>query len=742
MDDVVRAFLENEQKFRLVKRLGRGGFGEVWEVETSSGIRSAIKASLDPIDGESPAVKKELDSLNFVKEFSGHPHIVSLLDYWLVSGYLVTRWELATEGDLLQVLSEYQRQGEQGIPLNKLIKWMYEAADGLDFLHEKGIYHRDIKPQNLLLFHGHVKIGDLGLAKLVGASTASHTGSGTFGYLPPEAWEEHRLTPSVDLYSLAATYIKLRTGKEPFGTNPVEIVERQKRGEPIMDGLSEAEKSLLLQALHFDPEKRCVQGARAWLRQLYGAMKPKKKERVSHSSGLGVRERVVETVVVADVVPDNEMKSVDEPRDLPVPQPRSLAPRDILQIAPDQATSDHTIHQKWESPSFWITFLLTVIVFLIWVGTGIAICFLPFLVSAVVTVLLILDVPPVSAAVVGIDAWLTNTPFFSHGMDTSAGDTTPATEKVQPSSRGNETNGDLRQTGHAVNFQELIARCPEGGTIRLGEGVFELEKPLEITKSMSLVGAGMDRTRVVCKGEGFVVKFSGPSRFTALGISFEHYGDKWANVVEVESGTVQIENCRFRGGKRDEENKRGGAGLWLHGAATGQVKGSHFVRNELHGIKVTDIADPQLEGNTCEGNQQSGIAYFGSAGGTARNNVCQNNGYDGVGVNGQAAPTLEGNTCEGNQASGIVYSADAGGTARKNVCRNNANGGIVLQGQAAPTLEYNTCEGNGDWGIAYFQNAGGTARNNVCRTNKGHQIFVTENAKPVLLHNEGEVTTN
>ena len=297
MDDIVRAFLENEQKLRLVERLGRGGFGEVWAVESPSGVRSAIKVSLDPIDGENPAVKKELENLKLVKALTGHPHIVSLLDYWVVSGYLVTRWELATDGDLLGLWERYREEGQPGIPVEQLIQFISEAADALDFLHGKGIYHRDIKPRNLLLFHGHVKIADLGLLKLVGASTASHTGSGTFGYLPPEAWQDHRLTSTADLYSLAATYVKLRTGNEPFGTNPVEILARQQRGEPILDGLEAYEKALLLAALDPDPEKRPSEGARNWVRWLYEA-------RVS-SSGHAKGQDPVWASATAETVPQS-----------------------------------------------------------------------------------------------------------------------------------------------------------------------------------------------------------------------------------------------------------------------------------------------------------------------------------------------------------------------------------------------------------------------------------------------------
>jgi serine/threonine protein kinase len=148
---------------------------------------------------------------------------------------------------------------------------MSDAADGIDFLNrEQGVYHRDIKPQNLLLFHGRVKLADLGLAKFAGASMASHTGSGTFGYLPPEAYEEHRLTPTIDVYSLAATYVRLRTGNHPFGdpANPVKLVQRQLEGRPILNGLDPHERKVIDAALAVRPEDRPQGSARAWVDRL------------------------------------------------------------------------------------------------------------------------------------------------------------------------------------------------------------------------------------------------------------------------------------------------------------------------------------------------------------------------------------------------------------------------------------------------------------------------------------------
>ena len=69
-----------------------------------------------------------------------------------------------------------------------------------------------------------MKLGDLGLAKIVGASTGSHTKAGILGYLLPEAWKG-KTSATIDLYGLAATHVKLRTGPEPFGESPHEILD-------------------------------------------------------------------------------------------------------------------------------------------------------------------------------------------------------------------------------------------------------------------------------------------------------------------------------------------------------------------------------------------------------------------------------------------------------------------------------------------------------------------------------------
>ena len=98
-------------------------------------------------------------------------------------------------------------------------------------------------------------------------------------------------------------------------------------------------------------------------------------------------------------------------------------------------------------------------------------------------------------------------------------------------------------------------------------------------------------------------------------------------------------------------------------------------------------------------NRRHGVCYFseGKASGTAVRNICSQNEASGIAVGGQAQPQLEGNTCENNTYSGIAYLESAGGVARQNVCRQNCLAGIWVQDQAYPLLEGNTCENNWQW---------------------------------------------
>ncbi|MCS7016959.1 MAG: protein kinase, partial [Gemmatales bacterium] len=284
--------LRRRHGWRLDDQIGRGGFGVVFR-EKVDGTDLAVKISLDAMDvlaGQLPdtdaparpdigqgavsdVVQRELESLRLLSSLDKHPHLLPLIRYEVVLGHLVTVWELATGGTLLDRLRDYQDQqrrnapkgGEPspsaGLPLEELMPYMEQLAQAVDFLNSRGVYHRDVKPQNVFLCGGQVKLGDLGFLKLAGGSTQSHTGIGTMGYLPPEAYPQPggrsgQLHRTIDVYGLAATYVHLRTGRAPFGESPHEVLSRQLRGEPCSEGMHAAEAEWVRQALSPDKDRR------------------------------------------------------------------------------------------------------------------------------------------------------------------------------------------------------------------------------------------------------------------------------------------------------------------------------------------------------------------------------------------------------------------------------------------------------------------------------------------------------
>jgi hypothetical protein len=124
---------------------------------------------------------------------------------------------------------------EGPVPWERGLAMMTDAARGLIFAEKKGIVHRDIKPDNLMLTsEGAVKIGDLGLAKK--ASDAAGEGGQIFGtphFIAPEQAQGKTVDNRADIYALGATFYRVLTGKTPFsGENVKEILVKQIQEEP------------------------------------------------------------------------------------------------------------------------------------------------------------------------------------------------------------------------------------------------------------------------------------------------------------------------------------------------------------------------------------------------------------------------------------------------------------------------------------------------------------------------------
>jgi serine/threonine protein kinase len=199
--------------YRLIERLGVGGFGEVWKCEAPGGIFKAIKfvyGSLNSLDNSAPAAE-ELRAVQLVKSIR-HPFLLSIDRVESLSGELIILTELA-DRNLEELSAQYVAQGWSGIPRAELFRYLREAAEVLDLLNQKfDLQHLDIKPRNLFVVCNHVKVADFGLVNsLAGEVTAKLRASMnavTPTYAAPELFQG-KLSRHCDQYSLAIVYQNL-----------------------------------------------------------------------------------------------------------------------------------------------------------------------------------------------------------------------------------------------------------------------------------------------------------------------------------------------------------------------------------------------------------------------------------------------------------------------------------------------------------------------------------------------------
>src|SRR5438094_4729965 len=135
--------------YRLIERLGGGGFGEVWKCEAPGGLLKAIKFVFGDLKGvgeENQRAEQELKALARVKSVR-HPYILSLERYDIIDGQLLIIMELA-DRNLWDRYKECRNQGLIGIPRDELLGYMREAGEALDLMNNQyQLQHLDIKPQ-------------------------------------------------------------------------------------------------------------------------------------------------------------------------------------------------------------------------------------------------------------------------------------------------------------------------------------------------------------------------------------------------------------------------------------------------------------------------------------------------------------------------------------------------------------------------------------------------------------------
>lgn len=239
--------------YRIRERLGAGGYGEVWKADAPGGLAKAIKFVYGHLNED--RASRELKALSRIKSVR-HPFLLSLERIEVVEGQLLIVTELADQS-LKERFDECREQGLPGIPRDELLRYLQDTADVLDYMNEEYcLQHLDIKPENLLLLAGRVKVADFGLVKDLHDATASIMGGLTPLYAPPEVFDG-RPSHWSDQYSLAIVYQEMLTGELPFaGSTAMQLARQHMHSRPRITALPPSDQPIIAQALQKTPTQR------------------------------------------------------------------------------------------------------------------------------------------------------------------------------------------------------------------------------------------------------------------------------------------------------------------------------------------------------------------------------------------------------------------------------------------------------------------------------------------------------
>lgn len=201
-------------RYRLGLQLGKGGNARVFfaeDMKTSTSV--ALKVFFRELERDPNFVARFRKEVRIASKLN-HPNIVRTLDYGYDDGryYLVMDY---IDGTNMQDLINQRGPLE----ITSVVTLVTQLCDALDYAHQQGIIHRDIKPQNVLIDRDeHVRLVDFGLARAVANTglTVTNPTIGTIGYLAPEQIQNGPLTARTDIYALGIMMFEMVTGRLPF----------------------------------------------------------------------------------------------------------------------------------------------------------------------------------------------------------------------------------------------------------------------------------------------------------------------------------------------------------------------------------------------------------------------------------------------------------------------------------------------------------------------------------------------
>jgi serine/threonine protein kinase len=245
-------------RYRVIGLLGRGGMGEVYRATDLALAQSvALKILPEEAAANESLLERFHNEVRIARQVS-HPNVCRVYDIGEADGLPFISMEYVDGEDLAGLL---QRIGR--LPCDKALEISRKLCAGLAAAHERGVIHRDLKPQNIMLDRrGQVVIMDFGLAAVANSLRGPEARNGTPAYMAPEQLHGDSVTARSDIYALGLIIYELFTGRRAFEAGSVaELLKLQESSRPvsmtsIAADIDPAIEKVILRCLQVDPKQR------------------------------------------------------------------------------------------------------------------------------------------------------------------------------------------------------------------------------------------------------------------------------------------------------------------------------------------------------------------------------------------------------------------------------------------------------------------------------------------------------
>ncbi|HEY4003517.1 MAG TPA: serine/threonine-protein kinase [Candidatus Xenobia bacterium] len=244
--------------YEILRVISRGGMGTVYEVTDARGLHFALKSPHAAVLEDETALVRFHREIEIVRQLH-HPNIVQIHDFSLEDPAFILL-ELVSGPPLSEVM-----EAERPMELVRAVTLVRATLAALEYGHQRGVLHRDVKPANILLQDGSTpKLTDYGIARLHDATrvTATQAAIGTPVYMAPEQLNARSVDQRADVYSAGVILFEAVTGQRPFEADDYIVVLAQKlvneppRASAFRPGLPPQLDMILYRAMATEPDNR------------------------------------------------------------------------------------------------------------------------------------------------------------------------------------------------------------------------------------------------------------------------------------------------------------------------------------------------------------------------------------------------------------------------------------------------------------------------------------------------------